>query len=71
MSGRATVSADMALRVARLAGVMIDDLLVGRFLPPGARPNSAHIVTSDFKDENTIVEDAPRQLAGGGLHVVK
>lgn len=69
LCGRA-VSPTMALRVARLCGVMIDDLLVGRFFPPGACPNCGHVIGADFKDESTIVEDAPRQPAGG-LTVVK
>lgn len=54
----------MALRAARLLGVMVDDLLVGRFLPPGACPNCGHVITSDFKDESTIVEEAQRPAAG-------
>ena len=58
-----SVSASVALRTARALGVMMDDLLVGKFLPPGACPNCGHIITSDFKDENTIAEDAPRSSA--------
>lgn len=69
VSGRGKVSASMAIRVARLAGVMIDDLLVGKFLPPGACPNCGHVVRSDFTDEHTIVESAPR--SGAGLALVK
>lgn len=68
MSGKKPVSASMALRVARLAGVMIDDLLVGRIFPPGACPKCGHM--SDFNDENTIVEGSPRQPAAG-LTLVK
>lgn len=34
-----TVSPTMTLRVARLAGVTVDDLLAGKFPPPGACPN--------------------------------
>lgn len=60
LSGRRSVTASAAIRVARLLGVMIDDLLVGKFLPPGACPNCGHVISSDFKDENTVVEDAPR-----------
>lgn len=71
LSGRCGVTASLAVRVARLAGVMIDDLLVGRFLPPGACPNCGHVVTSDFKDESTIAEDAPRRTVGDGLSLVK
>lgn len=61
--GGQRVSASLAIRVARLLNVMIDDLLVGRFLPPGACPNCGHVVTSDFKDENTVVEETARQPA--------
>jgi len=66
--GGQRVSASLAIRVARLLNVMVDDLLVGRFLPPGACPNCGQVITSDFKDENTVVEDAPRSA---GLALVK
>ena len=66
--GQNAVSASLALRVARLLNVMVDDLLVGKFLPPGACPNCGHVITSDFKDENTVVEEAPRSA---GLTLVK
>ena len=46
---------------------MVDDLLVGRFLPPGACPNCGHVAVPDFKDESTVVEDAPRLALGVGL----
>lgn len=62
-AGRSPVSASIALRTARLAGVMIDDLLVGRFLPPGACPNCGFVPTSDFTDEHTVVENGPREPA--------
>jgi hypothetical protein len=65
--GRA-VTASMALRVARLLGATVDDLLGGRFLP-GACPRCGHM--PDFADEPTTVEDAPRPALGGGLKVVK
>ena len=65
LGGRDAVSASMAIRVARLAGVMVDDLLVGKFLPPGACPNCGHVATSDFRDESTVVEDAPQQTTSG------
>ena len=71
LSGKAAVSASLAIRVARLAGVMVDDLLVGKFLPPGACPNCGHVVTSDFEDENTVVEDARCQASGTALTLVK
>ena len=63
------VSASMALRVARVLDVPIDDLLAGRFLPAGACPHCGHV--PDFADEHTAVEDAPRPAIGGGLTVVK
>lgn len=69
MKGRNQVSASIALRVARALGVMIDDLLVGKFLPPGACPNCGHVIASDFKDENTIADGAPRP--GTGLALLK
>lgn len=43
---------------------MIDGPLVGRFVPPGACSNCGHIIKFDFKDESTVVEDAPCQPAG-------
>jgi hypothetical protein len=39
----ATVSASMAFRVARLAGVPIDDVLAGRFPPVGTCPYCGHV----------------------------
>ena len=68
---RKSVSASMALRTARLLGVMVDDLLVGKFLPPGACPNCGHVAASDFAAENTVAEDAPRPPLGGGLSLVR
>ena len=64
------VTATMAFRVARLVGVMVDDLLVGKFLPPGACPHCGHVITSDFKDESTVVEDAARPSIANGLRLV-
>jgi hypothetical protein len=37
------VSPTMLLRVARFAGVSVDDLLAGRFPPPGACPHCGHM----------------------------
>lgn len=50
---------------------MVDDLLVGKFLPPGACPNCGHVAVSDFKDENTIAEEAPRSSLCSGLKLVR
>ena len=66
--GTQSVSASLAFRVARALNVMVDDLLVGKFVPPGACPNCGHVITSDFKDESTVVEEAPRSA---GLALVK
>jgi hypothetical protein len=40
--GHGPVSASMAFRVARLAGVTVDDVLVGKFPPPGTCPHCGH-----------------------------
>jgi hypothetical protein len=40
-SGR-TVGASMAVRVARLGGVTVDDVLTGRFPSPGTCPHCGH-----------------------------
>ena len=66
-SGHDGVSAGMAIRVARLAGVTVDDLLEGRCMPD-ACPKCGHV--PDFADEPTFVEDAPPRL-GCGLTLVK
>lgn len=67
VNGYNNVSASLAIRVARLAGVMVDDLLVGKFLPPGACPNCGHVAVPDFGDDSTAVEDVPRPAAGLAL----
>jgi hypothetical protein len=36
------VSASMALRIGRFVGVSVDDLLAGRFPPPGTCPYCGH-----------------------------
>jgi hypothetical protein len=53
---RDPVTASMAFRVARLAGVSVDDLLAGTALP-GACPRCGFVL--DFADEETVVEDGP------------
>jgi len=40
-------TASMMVRVARLSTVSIDDLLAGRFPPPGTCPNCGHSVTTE------------------------
>lgn len=67
MDGTSGVSASMALRVARLAEVPMDDLLAGRYVP-GACPRCGYM--PDFSDEHTAVEDRPRQTAAS-LSLVK
>jgi hypothetical protein len=39
------VSASLAVRVARFAGVGVDEVLNGRFPPPGACPYCGHCLT--------------------------
>lgn len=67
MRGDRDVSAMLAFRTARLAGVSVDDLLTGRFRP-GACPRCGHV--PDFADEPTVVEGGPEPAAGGGLKLV-
>jgi hypothetical protein len=62
------VSASMALRVARVAGVPVDELLAGRYIP-GACPCCGHV--PDFAEDPTVVEDVPNPDSGGGLKIVK
>ena len=61
------VTPSMAIRVARVLGGSIDDLLAGTFLP-GACPRCGYM--PDFADEPTTVEDAPR-AAPDGLKLVR
>lgn len=53
--GRRPVTASLALRVARVADVPMDDLLSGRYLP-GACPRCGYL--PDFGDEPTLASDA-------------
>ncbi len=59
---RRAVTASLAFRVARLAGVPIDDVLEGRYLP-GACPRCGYV--ADFADEATAVGDAPCSAPAG------
>lgn len=43
ISGRERVSASIAVRVARLAEVGIDDLLTGKYPPAGSCPYCGHV----------------------------
>lgn len=71
-----SISASMALRVARFLDASVDDLLAGRY-KPGACSKCGHLpsylpaLVSDFVDESTVVEDAPRPAIGEGLRVVQ
>ena len=63
------VTASMALRVARLADVSMEDLLAGKLAPAGTCPHCGR--PPDFADDPTLVEDGPRPEPGGGLKLVK
>jgi len=66
--GTRSVSASMALRVARLAEVSMDDLLAGRYIP-GACPRCGY--APDFADERTVIENRPHHQAATTLTVIK
>ena len=56
------VTARLAYSVARLTDVSIDDLLAGLLLSPRTCPHCGRAPDeSDFVDEETIVEDRPRE----------
>ncbi|MBI4021161.1 MAG: hypothetical protein HY369_02875 [Candidatus Aenigmarchaeota archaeon] len=63
-----SVTASMALRVARILDAPMETLLSGRYLP-GACPRCGHV--PDFAEDPTIVEDGPRPAPGGSLRLVK
>jgi hypothetical protein len=54
-TGRRGATPALALRVARLAGVPIDELLAGRWLSPRVCPHCGR-PPDDFVDEETVVE---------------
>lgn len=58
--GRRGVTASLAVRVARLVEVSIDDLLSGKALPPRTCPHCGR-PPDDFVTEETVVEDRPRE----------
>ena len=62
MSGRRGVTASLAVRIARLVEVSIDELLDGRALPAQLCPHCGR-PTDDFADEQTVVEDRPREIS--------
>lgn len=49
-AGGRTVSARLAFRLARLVGVGIDELLVGRFPAPNACPYCGHIPSQPVEE---------------------
>jgi len=56
------VTARLAYSVARLTDVSIDDLLSGALLSPRTCPHCGRAPDeSDFLDEETVVEDKPRE----------
>ena len=56
-TGRKAVTPALALRVARFAGIPVDELLAGQWLSPRVCPHCGH-PPEDFIDEETVVEDA-------------
>ena len=54
------VTARLAYSVARLTDVGIDDLLAGALLSPRTCPHCGR-PPSDFEDQETVVEDRPRE----------
>lgn len=58
-SGRRQVPAGVGFRVARFAGISVEDLLEGKFAPAGTCPHCGR--APDFIDEETIAELNPRR----------
>ena len=54
------MTAKLAYSAARLTDVSIDDLLSGALLSPRTYPHCGR-TPSDFEDEETVVEDRPRE----------
>jgi transcriptional regulator with XRE-family HTH domain len=67
LRGTRDVTARLAYGVARLTDVSIDDLLAGALLSPRTCPHCGR-PPDDFADEETVVEDRPREAV---LRVVK
>ncbi len=62
LRGGRDVTAKLAYSVARLTDVSIDDLLSGALLSPRTCPHCGRAPDeSDFVDEETVVEDRPRE----------
>ncbi|HWO25261.1 MAG TPA: helix-turn-helix transcriptional regulator [Kofleriaceae bacterium] len=60
LRGGRDVTARLAYSVARLIDVSIDDLLAGALLSPRTCPHCGR-PPDDFVDEETVVEDRPRE----------
>ncbi len=60
LRGSRDVTAKLAYSVAWLTDVSIDDLLASRLLSPRTCPHCGR-PPSDFEDEETVVEDRPRE----------
>ena len=60
LRGARDVTAKLAYSVARLTDVSIDDLLSGALLSPRTCPHCGR-PPDDFTDEETLVEDRPRE----------
>jgi hypothetical protein len=54
-TGKRAVTPALALRVARFAGIAMDELLAGQWLSARVCPHCGH-PPEDFVDEETIVE---------------
>jgi hypothetical protein len=54
-TGRRAVTPALALRVARFAGIPMDELLAGQWLSPRVCPHCGH-PPEDFTDEETVAE---------------
>ena len=66
-TGRRAVTPALALRVARFAGIPMDELLAGQWLSARVCPHCGH-PPEDFVDEETVVE-LSRSLVGAGLGI--
>lgn len=64
--GRRSVTARLAIRVARLIEVGVDELLAGQHMSSRVCPHCGH-PPDDFVDEETVVND---QLSVNGLAVL-
>ena len=60
LRGVRDVTPKLAYSVARLTDVSIDDLLVGALLSPRTCPHCGR-PPDDFADEETVVDDRPRE----------